>query len=92
MRFLIRLLGALWLATLVVSAGFAWSELQSERRRLTEDLHRRAALAADAVREASERLVARGMKAAAASSQSSQPNQPGSARWYWVTRITWYFK
>ena len=62
MRFLIRLLGALWLATLVVSAGFAWSELQSERRRLTEDLHRRAALAADAVREASERLVARGTR------------------------------
>jgi trehalose-6-phosphate synthase/HAMP domain-containing protein len=62
MRFLIRLLGALWLATLVVSAGFAWSEVTAERRRLTEDLHRRAALAADAVREASERLVARGSR------------------------------
>ena len=62
MRFLIRLLGALWLATLIVSAGFAWTEVAAERRRLTEDLHRRAALAADAVREASERLVARGSR------------------------------
>jgi trehalose-6-phosphate synthase len=62
MRFLIRLLGALWLATLVVSAGFAWSEVRSERRRLADDLQRRAALAADAVREASERLVARGAR------------------------------
>jgi trehalose 6-phosphate synthase len=62
MRFLIRLLGALWLATLVVSAGFAWYEVHAERRRLTDDLHRRAALAADAVREASERLVARGSR------------------------------
>jgi trehalose 6-phosphate synthase len=62
MRFLIRLLGALWLATLVVSAGFAWTEVAAERRRLTEDLHRRAGLAADAVREASERLVARGSR------------------------------
>jgi trehalose-6-phosphate synthase len=62
MRFLIRLLGALWLATLVVSGGFAWYEVHQERSRLTEDLQRRAALAADAVREASERLVARGAR------------------------------
>ena len=62
MRFLIRLLGALWLATLVVSAAFAWSEVTQERRRLVEDLQRRAVLAADAVREASERLVARGAR------------------------------
>ena len=61
-RFLIRLLGALWLATLVVSAGFAYMEVQAERARLAQDLGRRAALAADAVREASERLVARGSK------------------------------
>jgi trehalose 6-phosphate synthase len=62
MRFLIRLLGALWLATLLVSAGFAWYEVHAERRRLIDDLHRRAALAADAVREASERQVARGSR------------------------------
>jgi trehalose 6-phosphate synthase len=62
MRFLIRLLGALWLTTLIVSVGFAWYEVHQERRRLEEDLQRRALLAADAVREASERLVARGAK------------------------------
>ncbi|HEX9822376.1 MAG TPA: trehalose-6-phosphate synthase [Methylomirabilota bacterium] len=62
MRFLIRLLGALWLATLVVSGGFAWYEVHQERTRLLEDLQRRAALAADAVREATERLVARGVR------------------------------
>ncbi|HEX2439477.1 MAG TPA: trehalose-6-phosphate synthase [Methylomirabilota bacterium] len=62
MRFLIRLLGALWLATLLVSAGFAWYEVHAEQTRLIDDLHRRAALAADAVREACERLVARGSR------------------------------
>jgi trehalose 6-phosphate synthase len=62
MRFLIRLLGALWLATLLVSGGFAWYEVHQERTRQIEDLQRRSALAADAVREASERLVARGVR------------------------------
>jgi trehalose 6-phosphate synthase len=62
MRFLIRLLGALWLATLLVSGGFAWYEVHQERSRQAEDLQRRASLAADAVREASERLVARGVR------------------------------
>jgi trehalose 6-phosphate synthase len=62
MRFLIRLLGALWLTTLIVSVGFAWYEVHQERRRLEDDLQRRATLTADAVREAAERLVARGAK------------------------------
>jgi trehalose-6-phosphate synthase len=62
MRFLIRLLGALWLSTLIVSVGFAWYEVHEERTRLAEDLQRRAALTADAVRESAERLVARGAK------------------------------
>jgi len=62
MRFLIRLLGALWLTTLIVSVGFAWYEVTQDRRGLEEDLQRRAILTADAVREASERLVARGAK------------------------------
>jgi trehalose-6-phosphate synthase/HAMP domain-containing protein len=62
MRFFLRLLGALWLATFVVSAGFAWYERHAERSKQIEDLNRRAALAADAVREASERLVARGAR------------------------------
>src|SRR5438477_4621586 len=62
MRFLIRLLGALWLTTLIVSVGFAWYEVNQDRRQLEEDLQSRATLTADAVREASERLVARGGK------------------------------
>ena len=62
MRFLIRLLGALWLTTLIVSVGFAWYEVSQDRRRLEEDLQRRATLTGDAVREASERLMARGAR------------------------------
>jgi trehalose-6-phosphate synthase/HAMP domain-containing protein len=62
MRFLIRLLGALWLTTLIVSVGFAWYEVHQDRQRLEDDLQRRATLTADAVREASERLVVRGAK------------------------------
>src|SRR4029453_17063284 len=62
MRFLIRLLGALWLTTLIVSVGFAWYEVAQDRRQLAKDLQRRATVIADAVRESSERLVARGAK------------------------------
>ena len=62
MRFLIRLLGALWLTTLIVSVGFAWYEVSQDRRRLEDDLQRRATLTGDAVREASERLMARGAR------------------------------
>ncbi|HEV8472377.1 MAG TPA: trehalose-6-phosphate synthase [Methylomirabilota bacterium] len=63
MRFLIRLLGGIWLATLVVSGGFAYLEVREERARQIEDLKRRAALVSSAVGEASERLVARGTRA-----------------------------
>jgi trehalose 6-phosphate synthase len=59
MRLLLRLLGGIWLATLVVTAGFTYLEVVEERNRLVHDLGRRAALAADAVREAAEPLVAR---------------------------------
>jgi trehalose 6-phosphate synthase len=60
MRFLIRLLGGIWLATLVVSAGFAYMEVREERVRLIEDLKRRAALVGYTVAQASESLIARG--------------------------------
>jgi alpha,alpha-trehalose-phosphate synthase [UDP-forming] len=62
MRFLVRLLGAIWLATLLVIGGFAFLEVQEERARLVNDLQRRAALAADAVRESAEPLIARGVR------------------------------
>jgi trehalose 6-phosphate synthase len=60
MRFLIRLLGGIWLATLVVSAGFAYLEVREERARLVEDLQRRAALVGYTVGQAAESLIVRG--------------------------------
>jgi trehalose 6-phosphate synthase len=59
MRLLVRLLGGISLAVVVVTAGFAYLEVREERTRLEQDLQRRAVLAADAVREATEPLVAR---------------------------------
>lgn len=59
MRFLLRLLGAIGLATLIVTVAFTYLEVREERIRLVKDLGRRAALAADAVRESAEPLVAR---------------------------------
>ena len=59
MRFLLRLLGAIGLVTLIVTVLFTYLEVRQERKRLVQDLGRRAALAADAVREAAEPLVAR---------------------------------
>ena len=62
MRFQLRLLVAIWLATALVSAGFAYLEVSEERTRLVQDLQRRAALAADAVREAAEPILLRGAR------------------------------
>src|SRR3989442_602706 len=59
MRLLLRLLSGIWLAVLLVTGSFAYLEVQEERERLVQDLGRRAALAADAVRETAEPLVAR---------------------------------
>jgi trehalose 6-phosphate synthase len=60
MRFLVRLLAGIWLATLIVSAGFAYLEVREERARLVEDLKRRAALVGYTVGQAAEGPVARG--------------------------------
>src|SRR5688500_14170606 len=62
MRLLVRLLGGISFAVVLVTAGFAYLEVREERTRLEQDLQRRAVLAAEAVREASERLVARGAR------------------------------
>src|SRR5204862_1226689 len=62
MRFLVRLLGGIWLATLVVSAGFAYLDVREERQRQMDALTRRATLVGSAVAEASERLVTRGAR------------------------------
>jgi trehalose 6-phosphate synthase len=61
-RLLVRLFAATSLVTLVVMGGFAYLEVRDERARLEQDLQRRAALIAEAVREAVEPLVARGAK------------------------------
>src|SRR2546426_12792057 len=62
MRFLVRLLGGIWLVTLVVSAGFAYLQGREERERQIESLKRRATLVGAAVAEASARLVTRGAR------------------------------
>ena len=62
MRLLVRLLGGISFAVVLVTAGFAYLEVRQERTRLEQDLQRRAVLAADAAREASERLVVRGAR------------------------------
>ncbi|HMH49381.1 MAG TPA: trehalose-6-phosphate synthase [Candidatus Acidoferrum sp.] len=62
MRLLVRLLGGISLAVILVTAGFAFLEVRQERIRLEKDLYRRAVLVADAAREASERLVVRGAR------------------------------
>jgi trehalose 6-phosphate synthase len=59
MRFLLRLLGGIWIAILLVTLVSTALEVREERARLVADVERRAALAADAVREATERLVGR---------------------------------
>jgi trehalose-6-phosphate synthase/HAMP domain-containing protein len=59
MRLLLRLLGGIWLAALLVTGGFTYLEVREEHSRLVQDLGRRAALAADAAREAAEPLAAR---------------------------------
>jgi trehalose 6-phosphate synthase len=63
MRFLLRLLGGIWIAILLVTVGFTWLEVREERTRLLTDIERRGALAAELVREASERVVGRRLRA-----------------------------
>ena len=59
MRFLIRLLGAIWIATLLVTVGFAYLEVREDRARLIADLERRAVVVGESVREAVEPPLAR---------------------------------
>jgi trehalose 6-phosphate synthase len=64
MRFTLRLLGVIWLSALVVIAGFAYFQIQEERRRLVNDLERRAYLLGAGLDEAVEPAVTRGSTAA----------------------------
>jgi hypothetical protein len=88
MRVALRLLGGIWLATLLVTGGFAYQEIREERARIELDAQRRASLAADAVREATERFMVRGARPAHAavdrvSSASGAPigASPSTTSW-----------
>ncbi|MBI4609093.1 MAG: trehalose-6-phosphate synthase [Candidatus Rokubacteria bacterium] len=60
MRFTVRLLSAIWIAALLVIAGFAFFQIQEERHRLVGDLERRAVLLSAGLDEAVESALARG--------------------------------
>src|SRR5919201_2894503 len=59
MKYTVRLGGAIWLAELVVTGGFAYMQIAEERHRLTKDLERRAALLGEALHEAVEPALVR---------------------------------
>lgn len=58
MTFRLRLVGTLWLATLLVIAGFAFRQVIEERERLTQDLERRATLLGEGLQEAAAPALA----------------------------------
>ncbi|HYB69199.1 MAG TPA: hypothetical protein VEH80_00940, partial [Candidatus Bathyarchaeia archaeon] len=59
MRFTVRLVVALWLASLVVIGAFAYFQFLEQRQRLTEELDRRAALLSDSLKEVLEPALGR---------------------------------
>ena len=54
MRVMVRLLGGIWLGTLLIIGIFAYVEIRDERHRLTRDLERRASLLAESLKESVE--------------------------------------
>jgi len=70
-RLLVRLFVGISVATLLVVGGFAYHEVREERARLQQDLKRRAVLIADAVREAVEPVILRGVPIEASPSTTS---------------------
>ncbi len=59
MKFTFRLLAAIWVAVMIVTAGFAFVSIQAERTRLTNDLERRAWLLGEGLKEAVEPIIER---------------------------------
>ena len=49
-----RLVGAIWLAALVVTGGFTYFQVSEERRRLFDDMERRASVLGEGLKEAAE--------------------------------------
>ena len=60
MRFQLRLVAALWVASLLVIGVFAYLQVAEERQRLTAELDRRAALVSESLKEVLEPVLARG--------------------------------
>jgi trehalose 6-phosphate synthase len=60
-RFAVRLLGAIWIAALVIIGGFAFFQVRAERQRLTNDLEGRAALLGEGLKESVEPVVSKGV-------------------------------
>ena len=58
MTFRLRLVGALWLSTLLVIAGFAYRQVLEDRERFTGDLERRATLLGEGLQEAAAPALA----------------------------------
>jgi trehalose 6-phosphate synthase len=59
-----RLVGAIWLAALVVIGGFTYLQVGGERQRLFQDLERRATVLGEGLAEAAEPALARGSRPA----------------------------
>jgi trehalose 6-phosphate synthase len=64
MNFALRLVGAIWLTTMLVMAGFAVFRIGEEQHRLTNDLEQRATLLGEGLKEAVEPAATRGSSAA----------------------------
>ncbi len=62
MTFAVRLVVALWIASLVVIGGFTYQQVTEERQRLAQDFERRASLLSEGLKEALEPALARGSK------------------------------
>jgi trehalose 6-phosphate synthase len=60
LRFQLRLVAALWVASLVVIGVFAYLQVAEERQRLINELDRRAALVSESLKEVLEPALARG--------------------------------
>ncbi|MGH2359881.1 MAG: hypothetical protein ACRDGM_04980, partial [bacterium] len=63
MKLTLRLLAAIWISSLVIIAGFAFLQIQSERARVLTDLERRAWLLGEGLKEAIEPAIQRGSPA-----------------------------
>ena len=60
MNVFMRLLGGIWVATLVIMAGFTLFQIDEQQQQLTHDLESRATLVGEGLKEAIEPVVARG--------------------------------